>query len=224
MKKQLFAILAVEVSLVAAIGILTSLVSSTLSIDSATVWALLVLFLLILIPTSWLRYKYENDRQDFSLGIRIPENISFSISLASIKKNFSLILTILINGALFGYLGGVISVLLSHGGLADLIHGISFFLYSIYIPATGHEIIGGAIIAVASLIVMRRLSVVLGVIFCVSSSLAFSFTHMGMFPGQPFWFTLLGNLASFLIFTSLLQLIYPVIAKFIIDFWRNLFR
>lgn len=221
--KKILAIIAFEVTLAAIVGVLTSLVSDSISINSATVWVALVLVLLILVPTSWLRYSYENGKQDLSLGVQIPDNINFSISLSSIRNNFSLISTIIINGALFGFLAGYVSVLLSEDGFAEIvIYNLSSWFYRFDIPVVGHELIGGFIVSLASLVVMRRLSVILGLIFCVSSSIVFSFTHMGLVSGQQLWLTVFGNLFSFLLVTIILRMIYPLLAKFVINFWTNI--
>jgi hypothetical protein len=225
-------IVAIEIILVVAIGILTNLVSSSISINVNIVWFILILALLILIPATWLR-DYENTGKAFSLPslkASIPEQVTFSISFPSLKKFFSTFFVLILNAILFGGVTAYVSVMLIQNRFIDFFFGgIADWLYTKFqIDVLGLEVIGGLIIPFASIFIMRRLSTFLGLVFCVFSSLAFSVTHVNLLTDELLGITLLGNLTSYLILTIGLRFLYPVLDKIlirpVIDFWRGLFN
>lgn len=224
--KKAFTVIVAEILLLVVVGILTSLVASTISLDITTLWITLLLAMFVLVPTSWLKFMYERGEKDVSLNMKIPDQISLSISLESIKKNSGLLFTLILNAVIYGWLSGYVSVLISREGFAYyfILDNISDAIRIFGISVIEHEILGCIFITFASLIVMMRLSIFFGIIFCACSSLVFSLTHLTLVPYQAEGITIVGNLVSFLVIAICLRIIYPLIAKFIIEFWKTLFN
>lgn len=232
MKRQLILISA-EILLVTAVGFFTNIAAASLNISGAYVWIALILLLLSLISTTWFRSSLHvglNQANDDGPRWRlvIPEKVTISISLESIKKNFRFLLGLAINGFLFGYFVAY-SSLFATSFSRELSHTASSAYRLIAIPgipsAHSFEIVGVLLIAFASATVTRRLSSLLtGVLFCIVSSLVFSATHLRVAFPQPVDLTILGNLLSALIMMVICLLFYPLLAlllKQIVEFWRQ---
>jgi hypothetical protein len=232
MKRQLVLISA-EILLVTAVGFFANIAAASLNISGAYVWIALILLLLSLISTTWFRSglhagldQTNDDRPRWKLVV--PEKITISISLESIKKNFRFLLGLAINGFLFGYFVAY-SSLFATSSSRELSHTArsAYQLVAITGMPNAHsfEIVGVLLIAFASATVSRRLSsLITGVLFCIISSLVFSATHLRVALPQPVGLTFLGNLLSALIVMVICLLLYPLwtlLIKQIVEFWRQ---
>lgn len=232
MRKQ-FALIAAEILLVTAVGFFTNLAAASLHINGAYVWVALILLLLLLIPATWFRSGLYTGTDGTGAyrprwKLTVPEKITFSISVDSIRRNFRFIIGLMINGFLFGYFVAFASLYAT-----SFSKELSYTARSAYlrfaIPgmpyANSFEVVGVLLIAFASIIVTRRLSSLFtGVLFCLVSSLVFSATHLRVFSSQPVALTVLGNLLSAIIVMVTGLLLYPLwvlLLNQIVGFWRR---
>jgi hypothetical protein len=232
MRRQL-TLISAEILLVTAVGFFTNIAAASLHISGAYVWIVLILLLLLLISTTWFRSSFHagadlagNYRPRWKLVV--PEKITFSISLESIRKNFRFLLGLVINGVLFGFFVAY-SSLFATSFSRELSHTARSAYQLVAIPgipnAQSFEIVGVLLIAFASTTVTRRLSSFLtGILFCTVSSLVFSATHLWVAFPQPVGLTVLGNLISALIVMMICLILYPLwslLLKQIVEFWRK---
>jgi hypothetical protein len=221
-----FVLVTLEIILIAAVGILTNLVTSDSNKSVAYVWIGLIVVLLILIPTTWFRISAETKAEQKlpEWKFLLPKEINISISLESIKKYLRFILALLINGILFGWVvanASFFSVYVSPV-MREII--LPFPFINLSTTVFSFEVIGVFIIAFASVFIWRRISWVSSVLFCIVSSIAFSVTHMSIYPSQPAEFTILGNLLSAILLTFAGLLLFPLfqnIGKLMTDFWKG---
>ena len=220
-----FALIAIEIILVAAVGFFANLAAKPLNINIAYVWIALTLCLLILIPTTWFRVRLHAGQDGVGWRIVIPETIEFSISIGSARDNLRFLLALTLNGALFGWLianASIVAVSIA----PELGYTIESAYYSVAslvrMPRThSFEILGVSAIGFASMFVCRRLSLIAGILFCVTGSLAFSITHLTLVQFQLIDWTILGNLASSLLITVLGLLLYRPIVRFWVDLLKR---
>jgi hypothetical protein len=218
-------LIGLEIVMVVAIGFLTDLLAPTLiSVDSRIVWGILIILLIILVPTTWLRLYYEGDSTNATPKASFPDEITLSISVASLRKNFKAIFSIVLNAVILGWLIAYICVLLSwndivryiFGGIAESLTrtmGIGIFTV---------EVMGGCFIPLISYFVMKKRGTIVGLSFCLVSSLIFSIVQLNLIPGQYWIFTLAANVASFMLVAFILRFILPIVVYPIIEFWRTM--
>ena len=223
-----FAIIALEIILIAALGFFTNIAAEKLNINSAYVWIFLILILLMLITTTWFKVKLDSGRDLLKWRISIPDKVTFSISLSTIRDNSRFFLGLFINSILFGWLvanASIFAVRIS----PELSYSVVSAYYSIvnltYLPVPlSFEIIGVFAIGFTSIVVSKRLSsTIIGLLFCTISSLIFSATHLRALPFQYITWTILGNLIFSVIFMLIGMVLYPllnILIKQITSFWR----
>lgn len=218
-----FALIVIEIILVAAVGFFANIAATQLKISSAYVWIALILLLLILIPTTWFRVRLDAGKDWVGWRRAIPESVTFSISIGSLQNTLRLLLGLILNGVLFGWFIAYASIF-----AVRLIPELGYVVESAYysvrlggLPgALSFEIVGVFAIGFASMFVCRRLSFVAGILFCIAGSLAFSITHLSLLPFQNISWTILGNLASSL----LISVIGRMVLQPITEFWTNLLK
>lgn len=222
-----FVIVALEIILVAAVGFFTNLAATEFSINASYVWIALIILLLLLIPTTW--YRIKHDAGDGLIGkkLELPEKITVSISLESLRESIKLLLPLLINGVMFGWLVANASIF-----AVRIIPELGYTVQSaneiIGIAGTptalDFEIIGILAIGFASVVVSKRLSTFIGILFCVTSSLTFSITHVSLMTFEDLTTTLIWNLISSLLVTLIGLILYPIVRilyKQIYVFWNG---
>lgn len=218
-----FALIAFEIILVAVIGFFTNLAAVELKINSAYVWIALIFFLLLLIATTWFRVSLDLGKDWMKWRITIPEKITISISLGSLRSNLRFLLALIINGALFGWLVANASIFAVRV-VPELGYTVTYNYvnFGVLPGAYSFEIIGIIAIGFASMIVSKRLSLIIGFLFCAVSSFFFSITHLNALPFEYATWTILGNLLASLLMIAIGLFLYPVlhmIVQQIKEFW-----
>jgi len=223
-----FAVIATEIILVAALGFFTNLAAAELRINGARAWIALILLLLLLIPTTWFRVRTDAGDDLPRWRLRVPETVTLSISLRSMRRDLRWLIALIVNGALFGWLVAYASVF-----AVRMVPGLDYSVESAYRIVTSvlsspyafsFEVIGVFSIGFAAMYVWKRLSSLAGILFCVVTSLAFSATHLSLLPFQHVGWTVLGNLISSLLITAVLVICYPalrILLDLTVGFWRG---
>lgn len=225
-----FIIIASEVILLVLIGLLTNIASSTF-LYGWIIWILIVAVLLVLIPTTWFRVQLDSEKAGFGVKYAIPEKIEFSITKEDILQTTKLLLISLFNGMLFGAVIAYISILFAKN--VEMPYSIPFHQEALdgiegwwllpSVMASEHEVIGIAIIAFGSLFVLKRLSKTSGIIFCIISSLTFSFIHLQLIPQYYFLITFICNLFFALLGLAIGWILYPIIVT-LFEFWQKILK
>lgn len=222
-----FALIAFEIILVAAVGFFTNLAAAELKINTAYVWIVLIILLLLLVSTTWFRVRLDSGKDSTGWKLAIPEKITFSISLESLRESIKFLLPLLFNGVLFGWLVANASIFAVRIA-PELGYTVESAFYTFRIAGTpaalDFEIIGVCAIGFASVIVSKRLSTLIGILFCITSSLTFAITHVYMLRFEYLTITMLWNLVSSLLVTIIGLFLYPVfriIQKQINEFWNG---